>query len=109
MVLGFCVLGSGGVGWLLGPFVGNAVFGWRYRGLRGEIERVSLLVFLACWGMGNSVVVIFLWRRDLPFFFFLFFLLWERRAFLARKIFESSANILAITERKGSVCTDQET
>ena len=54
MVLGFCVLGSGGVGWLLGPFVGNAVFGWRYRGLRGEIERVSLMVlFLALLGDGE--------------------------------------------------------
>lgn len=38
-MLGLCVMGSGGVGWLLGPFVGNAVFGVRYRGLRGEIER----------------------------------------------------------------------
>ena len=74
MVLGFCVLGSGGVGWLLGPFVGNAVFGWRYRGLRGEIERVSLMGFFVWlfWGMGVSVVVIFLWRRDLPFFFSFF-------------------------------------
>ncbi len=58
MVLGFCVLGSGGVGWLLGPFVGNAVFGLRYRGLRGEIERVSWMV-LFCGKMRSLFLVFF--------------------------------------------------
>lgn len=42
IVLGISVVGSGGVGWLLGPFLGNAVFGLRYRRLGGEIAEVSV-------------------------------------------------------------------
>ena len=57
MVLGLCVLGSGGVGWLLGPFVGNAVFGLRYRGLRGEIERVSWGDSLFFFSMGGGYFI----------------------------------------------------
>ena len=41
MVMGLAVVGSGGVGWLLGPFVGERVFGWRYRRIRGEMGEVS--------------------------------------------------------------------
>lgn len=41
IVLGLATAGSGAVGWLVGPFVGNAVFGVVYRGLRGEIEEVG--------------------------------------------------------------------
>ena len=56
MVLGIAVLGSGGVGWLLGPFWGNAIFGIRYRRIRGEIAEVGQPVLLllsgACsWGI----------------------------------------------------------
>ncbi len=32
---------SGAVGWLLGPFVGNAVFGMVHRGIGGQIAEVS--------------------------------------------------------------------
>ena len=41
IVLGVATLGSGAVGWLLGPFVGNAVFGMRYRRIAGQIAEVS--------------------------------------------------------------------
>ncbi|MCJ1482113.1 TIM23 complex component [Schaereria dolodes] len=37
MVLGLATVASGAVGWLLGPFVGNAVFGVVYRRVGGEI------------------------------------------------------------------------
>ena len=57
-MLGLSVIGSGGVGWLLGPFVGNAVFGWRYRGLRGEIERVSLVVVFFSFMEGGFLFVV---------------------------------------------------
>ena len=36
------MLTSGSVGWLLGPFLGNAVFGLRYRRLGGEIAEVGV-------------------------------------------------------------------
>ena len=39
--LGRFTLGCGALGWLLGPFAGNAAFGWYYRGLRKEITMVS--------------------------------------------------------------------
>lgn len=41
IVLGMATGGSGAVGWLLGPFVGNAVFGFVHRGVSGEVARVS--------------------------------------------------------------------
>lgn len=41
MVMGLGVMGSGAVGWLMGPFLGDAVFGIRYRALRGEMAEVS--------------------------------------------------------------------
>jgi len=41
IVLGLATAGSGAVGWLLGPFVGNAVFGMVHRGIRGQIAEVS--------------------------------------------------------------------
>ena len=56
-MLGLGVFGSGGVGWLLGPFVGNAVFGVRYRGLRGEIERVSWGDSLFFFSMGGGYFI----------------------------------------------------
>ncbi|MCJ1354042.1 MAG: TIM23 complex component [Icmadophila ericetorum] len=36
-VLGLATLACGGVGWLLGPFWGGAVFRWWYRGVGGEM------------------------------------------------------------------------
>lgn len=44
MVMGLTVMGSGAVGWLMGPFLGDAVFGLRYRGIRGEMAEVSALL-----------------------------------------------------------------
>ncbi len=41
IVLGLATASSGAVGWLLGPFVGNAVFGMVHRGIRGQIAEVS--------------------------------------------------------------------
>ena len=41
LVLGVATLGSGAVGWLLGPFVGERVFGlvyWRVGGWVGEVR-----------------------------------------------------------------------
>lgn len=42
LVLGLSTVGSGGVGWLLGPFLGNAVFKVVYRRLGGQIDEVSV-------------------------------------------------------------------
>ena len=39
--IGLTITAIGGVGWLLGPFVGNAAFGIWKSSLRGEIARVS--------------------------------------------------------------------
>lgn len=47
LVLGLITVGSGGVGWLLGPFLGNAVFGVAHRRVGGQIKEVSFL-----WGLG---------------------------------------------------------
>ena len=41
IVLGLATAGSGAVGWLLGPFVGNAVFGMIHRRVGGQIAEVS--------------------------------------------------------------------
>lgn len=41
LVLGLATMASGAVGWLLGPFVGNAVFGIVWRRSRGQIAIVS--------------------------------------------------------------------
>lgn len=41
LVLGVSVLGSGAAGWLMGPFLGEGVFGVRYRALRGQMDEVS--------------------------------------------------------------------
>ena len=82
------MFGSGGVGWLLGPFVGNAVFGVRYRGLRGEIERVSLGGFPLFVMHDLSCLV----ELQGSFFFWNWVLIY-----------------LVATERKGLVRTNQET
>lgn len=42
IVLGLATASSAGVGWLAGPFLGNAVFGVVYRRFRGQITEVSL-------------------------------------------------------------------
>ncbi|PSN60424.1 Pam17-domain-containing protein [Corynespora cassiicola Philippines] len=39
MVTGLSAIGMLAVGWLIGPFFGNAAFNLRYRSIRGEIER----------------------------------------------------------------------
>ena len=39
--LGLLTAGCGALGWLFGPFAGNAAFGWYYRGLRPEIAAVG--------------------------------------------------------------------
>lgn len=41
LVLGLATLGSGAVGWLLGPFLGNAVFGMAHRRVGPQIAEVS--------------------------------------------------------------------
>lgn len=41
IVLGIATAASGAIGWLIGPFVGNAVFGLRYRRFRTQITIVS--------------------------------------------------------------------
>ena len=46
IVLGMATAGSGAVGWLVGPFIGNAVFGWVHRGLKDEIAEVRSLTTL---------------------------------------------------------------
>ena len=48
-MLGLMTVGSGGVGWLLGPFVGNAVFGVVHRRVGGQIAEVSFF-FCSFWG-----------------------------------------------------------
>ncbi len=54
LILGLATAASGAVGWLLGPFLGNAVFGIVWRRLRLQIAAVSF-VFprggfqLICW------------------------------------------------------------
>lgn len=41
ILLGLATAGSGAVGWLIGPFVGNAVFGFIFRRFRQQIRVVS--------------------------------------------------------------------
>lgn len=51
LLLGLATAGSGAVGWLLGPFVGNAVFGLLHRKLGAQIAAVrlsTLSLFLPC-------------------------------------------------------------
>lgn len=51
LVLAALTAGSGAVGWLLGPFVGNAVFGVAHRRVGGQIAEVSFAspcVWLGC-------------------------------------------------------------
>ena len=45
VVLGLATAGSGAVGWLMGPFVGNGVFAMVHRSRRGEIAEVCLILF----------------------------------------------------------------
>lgn len=52
LVLGLMTVGSGGVGWLLGPFVGNAVFGVVHRRVGGQIAEVSFVFFCSFGGAG---------------------------------------------------------
>lgn len=52
-MLGLSTVGSGGVGWLLGPFLGNAVFGVVYGRLGGQIAEVSCLIFFFLVGGGG--------------------------------------------------------
>ena len=40
IVLGLATAGSGALGWLMGPFVGNAVFATVHRARRGEMAEV---------------------------------------------------------------------
>lgn len=70
LLLGLATAGSGAIGWLLGPFVGNAVFGLSHRKLGAQIAAVrhsTLSPVLSCYGFS--------------FFFFFFFLGSERRGF----------------------------
>ena len=51
LLLGLATAGSGAVGWLLGPFVGNAVFGLSHRKLGAQIAAVrqsTISLFLPC-------------------------------------------------------------
>jgi import inner membrane translocase subunit TIM23 len=41
-VIGGAFIGSALLGWLAGPFFGNAAFNLRYRAIRGQIARVRL-------------------------------------------------------------------
>jgi import inner membrane translocase subunit TIM23 len=43
LILGLATAASGAVGWLLGPFLGNAVFGIVWRRLRLQIAAVSFI------------------------------------------------------------------
>lgn len=40
LLLGLATAGSGAIGWLLGPFVGNAIFGLSHRKLGPQIAAV---------------------------------------------------------------------
>jgi mitochondrial import inner membrane translocase subunit TIM23 len=42
ITMGLMLIGCAGVGWLIGPFYGTAVFQWRYRTLKPLIEAVSI-------------------------------------------------------------------
>ena len=48
LVLAALTAGSGAVGWLLGPFVGNAVFGVAHRRVGGQIAEVSFASLYVC-------------------------------------------------------------
>lgn len=45
-VIIMAVIGSGGVGWLVGPFWGNEVFGIMHRRLGGQIAEVGFFLLL---------------------------------------------------------------
>ena len=52
IVLGLSTMGFAAAGWLVGPFFGNAVFNLVNRGVRGQIDAVSLgefSFFLSFW------------------------------------------------------------
>ena len=56
--LGLLTVGCGALGWLLGPFAGNAAFGAYYRGLRREIAAVSTsLCGKGEWGIPGVIVL----------------------------------------------------
>jgi import inner membrane translocase subunit TIM23 len=40
MVTGFSAIGMMAIGWLVGPFFGNAIFNLRYRSIRSDLEIV---------------------------------------------------------------------
>ena len=72
LVLGLITVGSGGVGWLLGPFVGNAVFGMAHRRVGPQVAEVSLV--RGCERLGGGLFFggtdgrmlmkgVFRWRR----------------------------------------------
>ena len=78
LVLGVATLGSGAVGWLLGPFVGERVFGlvhWRVGGWVGEVRFIFsfffssffFLFFLEDWiglgWLGLSFLKLFGWVK----------------------------------------------
>lgn len=46
VVLGMATAACGAVGWLIGPFVGNAVWGLVYRRYRTAVAVVSVVRFL---------------------------------------------------------------
>lgn len=46
IVLGIATFAFAGAGWLMGPFVGGAVFNLAYRGVLPEIRVVSTFNFL---------------------------------------------------------------
>lgn len=61
LLLGLATAGSGAVGWLLGPFVGNAVFGLSHRKLGAQIAAVrqsTLSLFLS-----RSIIFSFIGSR----------------------------------------------
>lgn len=50
IVLGLATAASGAIGWLIGPFVGNAVFGVIYRVFRTQIAFVSRPILIPSAG-----------------------------------------------------------
>lgn len=68
LLLGLATAGSGAVGWLLGPFVGNTVFGISHRKLGAQIADVrinpnafpsSLFLFLFLFLPTASILLFF--------------------------------------------------
>jgi mitochondrial import inner membrane translocase subunit TIM23 len=44
ITMGLVLIGCGGVGWLIGPFFGTALFQGRFRGLQKMIEAVCTII-----------------------------------------------------------------